>query len=88
MRIARNLDRLEMPHFRKFQQLLEARWFGENRVPHRIFCYIAPSGRSVIFLCGCTHKDRRYNPTNAYDTAIERRNEIGEGRAGTHEFDF
>ena len=79
MRIARKLDRLAMPHFRKFQQLLEARWFGENKVPHRIFCYAPSGGRRVIFLCGCTHKDNRYNPTNAYATAIERRDEIEHG---------
>lgn len=30
MHIARNLDRLEKPYFRKFRELLEARWFGEN----------------------------------------------------------
>ena len=88
MRIARKLDRLAMPHFRKFQQLLEARWFGENKVPHRIFCYAPSGGRRVIFLCGCTHKDNRYNPTNAYATAVERRDEIEQGRADTREFDF
>ena len=88
MRIARDLNRLEMPYFRKFQQLFEARWFGENKVPHRIFCY-APSGsKFVVFLCGCTHKDNRYDPTNAYDTALRRRDEIEGGRANTHEFDF
>ena len=88
MRIARNLDRIEMPHFRKFQQLLEARWFGENKVPHRLFCYVPSGGRRVIFLCGCTHKDNRYNPTNAYDTAVERRDEIEGGRVDTRELDF
>lgn len=88
MRIARNLDRLEMPHFRRFQQLFEARWFGENKIPHRIFCYIPSSDRRVIFLCGCTHKDKRYSPTNAYDTAVKRRDEIEKGEANTREFDF
>ena len=83
MRVARKLERLEMPYFRKYQELLEARWHGENNVPYRIFCY-APSGRQVIFLCGCT----RYDPTNAYDTAVRRRQEIRDGRASTREFDF
>ena len=92
MGIARKLERLEMPDFKslrgkKFKGLLEARWHGENNVPYRIFCYI-PSGRRVIFLCGCTHKDRRYNPTNASDTAVRRRKEIQDGRASTREFDF
>lgn len=88
MRIVGNLNRLEMPYFRKFRELLEARWFGENKVPHRIFCYVPSGGRRVIFLCGCTHKDNRYNPTNAYDTAAKRRDEIEGGRASTREFDF
>ena len=87
MRIARKLERLEMPHFKGFENLLEARWFGENKVPYRIFCYV-PSGRQVIFLCGCTHKNKRYNPTNAYATAVKRRKEIQDGRASTREFDF
>ena len=87
MSIARQLERLEPPHFKKFRELLEARWFGENRVPHRIFCYI-PSDRQVTFLRGFTHKGRRYTPTNAYPTALRRRNEIQNGKAGTHEFDF
>ena len=76
-----------MPYFGKYQELPEARWHGENNVPHRIFCYV-PSGRRVIFLCGCTYKDRRYDPTNAYNTAVQRRQEIRDGRASTREFDF
>ena len=88
MEIAHKLDQLEMPYFRKFQGLLEARWAGENKVPHRIFCYLAPEDRRVVFLCGCTHKDKRYEPPSAYKTALKRRSEILKGRAGTHAFDY
>lgn len=88
MGIAQKLDRLEWPYFGKFQQLLEARWAGENKVPHRIFCYVPSGSMCVIFLCGCTHKGRRYNPPSAYKTALKRRNEIEGGRASTHAFDF
>ena len=87
MGIARKLDQLRPPGFKKFEKLWEARWGGENRVPHRIFCYV-PSDRCVTFLCGCTHKDRRYKPTNAYDTAVRRRKEIQEERASTRELNF
>ena len=87
LRIAKREKQLRMPHFGPFQELMEARWYGENRVQHRIFCYV-PSGRCVTFLCGCTHKGKRYKPASAYNTAIRRRNEIREGRATTHEFDF
>ena len=86
LRIARQLKRLSMPDFRKYQELWEARWYGDDRVPHRIFCYV-PSGRQVVFLCGCIHKDRRYKPTNAYETSLRRRNDIQAGRANTREFD-
>lgn len=85
--IACKLDRLEPPHFKKFLTLWEARWRGENRVPHRIFCYV-PFGQQVTLLCGCIHKDARYKPTAAYDTAVQRRKEIENGEASTHEFDF
>ena len=73
--IARKLDILELPHFRGFRELLEARWRGENGVPHRMFCYISSDG-CVTFLCGFTHKDGRYDPANAYERAERRRNEI------------
>lgn len=85
--IVQKLEQLKPPRFEKFRELLEARWFGQNRVPHRIFCD-KPSDGQVTFLCGCTHKDRRYTPTNACNTALRRRDEIQNGEAGTHEFDF
>lgn len=87
LEIARKLDQLEMPYFKRFRELWEARWSGENGVPHRIFCYISSHG-CVTFLCGCTHKGRRYNPTNAYATAIKRRKEIQNGKASTSELSF
>lgn len=87
LHIARKLDRLEPPHFKKFRALWEARWWGENRVPHRIFCYV-PSDRQLTLLCGCIHKDARYKPTAAYNTAVQRRNEIENEEASTHAFDL
>lgn len=85
--IARKLDRLEPPHFKKFRALWEARWRGENRVPHRIFCYV-PSDRQLTLLCGCIHKDARYKPTAAYNTAVQCRHEIENEEASTHAFDL
>ena len=84
--IARTQDQLG-PDFQNFGELLEARLWGENRVPHRIFCYIS-SHRCVTFLCGCTHKGKRYKPTSPYKTAVKRRNEIEEGKATTRELSF
>ena len=86
MAIARIQDQLG-PDFQNFHELLEARLWGENRVPHRIFCYIS-SHRYVTFLCGCTHRGKKYKPTNAYDTAIRRRKEIEEKGAKTRELAF
>jgi hypothetical protein len=71
------------PHFRKFRELCEARWFGDNGVPHRIFCC---GDGPTILLCGFIHKGRRYKPPGAYDTALEREKAIKKGEATTHEF--
>ena len=83
---ARELEKLG-PDFAKHRELLKARWWGVNKVPHRIFCYI-PSAGCVTFLCGFTHKDQRYNPRNAYDVAVKRRKEIEEKKAETDELSF
>ena len=85
--IARQLEHIQKPYFKTFRDLLEARWSGENKVPHRIFCYIS-ADRHVTFLCGCTHKDKRYKPPGAYKTALRRRKEIEEGSVTTRELDF
>ncbi len=87
MLIARKLRELKWPHFKHVKPLREARWDDKDKVPHRIFCDVL-SGRCVTFLCGCTHKGKQYNPTNAYDTAIIRRNEIQARKAGTRELSF
>ena len=85
-KIAQDQDKLG-PDFENFGKLLEARLWGQNGVPHRIFCYIS-SHKCVTFLCGCTHKGTTYKPANAYKTALKRRNEIEEGKATTRELSF
>lgn len=85
LRIVKQLTQPQRPYFDKFQALHEARWPGEHRVPHRIFCYF-PSLRRVTFLCGFTHKDNIYKPPNAYKTAVTRHSEIQKGEA--HELEF
>ena len=72
---------LKMPHFGRYKKVEEARWRGENRVPHRIFCVRRPDGKCMIFLCGYIHKDKQYTPRNAYDLALARFKEIQQGKA-------
>ena len=73
------------PHFKPFRDLCEARWFGVNKVPHRIFCY---GEEPTILLCGFIHKDKQYKPRDAYGIASRRKREIEDGEATTHEFNL
>lgn len=86
--IVRELKQLRRPHFRKFRKLSEARWSGENNVPHRIFCYFPLRRKTVTFLCGCTHKGNQYDPPSAYETAATRRKKIVRGQACESKFDI
>jgi len=45
MAMARQLEQLQDPCFKQVDGLLEARWNGENRVPHRISYYVPSSDR-------------------------------------------
>ena len=94
-RVMASLEESNRPQeqdFRKFvgkknENLWEARWRGENNVPHRIFC--DPLGESSLtFLCGCTHKQQRYTPQNASNTAVKRSKELQRSEATAHEFTF
>lgn len=86
IKIAGKLDRLNFPYFKPFLELQEARWWGVNKVPHRIFCY--PSDDRIIFLCGFTHKSEQRKPPNSYKTSVRRRREIEKGEATTREFSY
>ena len=91
IRLIRQLNVLKEPHFKKFRQLWEARWYGERKVPHRIFLDTFPDTLSpddLIFLCGCTHKNSVYNPPKAYDIALGRNEDIQKGWAGTNDLTF
>lgn len=79
------LDRDDFKRIRR-KNLWEARWKGEQGVQHRLLC--DPLGdKTMTFLCGCTHKGRRYTPTNALKTAENRSRDLQQkGKASTHEF--
>ena len=93
-RLMTSLNTSNRPYRQDFKRLKdkkvnlwEARWRGENSIPHRIFCNPLAK-RSLTFLCGCTHKQRRYTPPNAKETAKDRSNDLRSGKATTHECTF
>ena len=73
--------------FKNRKNLWEARWKGEQRIQHRLLCDPLVQG-SVTLLCGCTHKQKRYDPPNALQTAENRSAQLKAGKATTNEFIF
>ena len=80
-------NQLSKQDFRRLRHkkisLWEVRWRGENSIPHRILCDPLAK-RSLTFLCGCTHKQRQYDPRNAKETAKTRSNDLRRGKAMAH----
>lgn len=56
------------------QGLTEIRWKSEG-VPHRLFGY-SIGDHHYLFLIGCTHNAKKYNPPDAMETAHKRRVQI------------
>ena len=56
----------------KYQGLGEVR-FKDGGVPCRLIGMNGPGKGEYTFLIGCTHKDDKYDPPSALDTATERR---------------
>jgi hypothetical protein len=68
----------------KYKGLSELRW-QSGRVQHRLIGY-AEEATVYVLLIGCTHKQRRYDPTDALDTAADRKKKIKSGEATTCEY--
>ena len=49
-------------------------------VQHRFFGFFCKNGHEFFILVACTHKGKRYKPTNALDTANARLKEIKGGK--------
>jgi hypothetical protein len=67
-----------------YRGLTELRWRSGN-IQHRLVGYYTSPGKYLL-LIGCTHKDRRYDPPDALDTAADRRAKVLSGEASTSEF--
>jgi hypothetical protein len=69
---------------KKYRGLSELRWKSGN-VPHRIIGY-TQADHLFVMLIGCTHNKKKYDPTDALDTAAKRKKKIEDGEAGTCEY--
>jgi hypothetical protein len=69
----------------KQKQLGEMR-FSSNNVQYRPIGMFQP-GRIFVILIGCSKKGTRYTPDDALDTAVKRRRDVDQGKAGTVERD-
>jgi hypothetical protein len=70
----------------RYKGLTELRW-RSGGVQHRLVGY-QTGEHDYLLLIGCTHKDRRYDPPDAFDTAVERRNWVKCGKATTCEYNL
>lgn len=48
-------------------------------VQHRLLGYFGPNEKEFTFVIACTHKQQRYDPNDAIETAIKRKQQIGKG---------
>lgn len=59
--------------------------FKDGGVQQRLIGMNGLRESEYTFLIGCTEKDRKYDPSSALDTAVERRKLLETGRASTSE---
>ena len=78
-------DQDQWPHFDKFRDLFRVK--GPGKSTCRIFCCLR-RGRPPVLVLLCGVEGKPPKPHDAYSTAKDRRNQIKEGRACTHEFDY
>ena len=77
-----------MPDYRPslggaLRELGELRWMS-NKKQHRLIGYF--DGDTFIAVLGCTHKQKRYDPADALDTAARRKRQIETGEGTTCEY--
>ncbi|MBI2987622.1 MAG: type II toxin-antitoxin system RelE/ParE family toxin [Deltaproteobacteria bacterium] len=56
--------------------------FSRAGIQYRVLGFYGLNRGEFTLLIGCTHKQRRYNPTNAIDTAIDRKNKVETRQGG------
>jgi hypothetical protein len=79
------------PHYKPLSNvqagLGEIRWSGNQRKQLRLLGWRGPASGQYTLLLGCSHKDDRYTPTSALETAAQdlRSLEQGIGETCEHE---
>jgi hypothetical protein len=68
----------------KYQGMGEIR-FTSERKEHRVIGFVWPSPRQFTMLIGCFHKQRVYHPANAFDTALQRKKFLEQGKGSVRE---
>lgn len=58
----------------KYKSLFEHK-FKSCGKQHRVFGCFGPDPGQYTLLLGCTHKDKIYDPPEAFDTALRRKNQ-------------
>ena len=91
----KNISKVESPlqwtAFKRFLQgkLKEERiWelaFRADRRQYRILGIFGKQRKEAVLLLGCYHKDKKYTPTDALETAFKRARDFREGRARIRE---
>jgi hypothetical protein len=69
---------------RHLKGLYELRWRSDG-VPHRIGGYFS-ADTEFVMLIGWTHNAKKYDPSSALDTIIDRRNKVKLGEATLHDY--
>jgi hypothetical protein len=87
LKILAKKERWEPPDIKGlvgFPGLKELRWRSGN-VQHRLIGHYHGT-QTFLLLLGCTHKQRRYDPAAALDTAKRRQRAVENGEARTCEY--
>jgi hypothetical protein len=59
----------------------------KNKPPIRLIGCKGRHDREIVFLIGCFHKDNRYEPPNALDTALSRKRDFEQNRGSLVDHD-
>lgn len=73
------------PRLRGYNEIGELRWQSENKQHRLIGCFMSGFWCALI---GCTHKQQRYDPVDALETARRRKGQVERGEARTVEYDL
>jgi hypothetical protein len=73
------------PRLRRYPEFGELRWVSENKQHRLIGCFMQGFWCALI---GCTHKQQRYDPPDALDTARRRKGQLERMEATTVEYDL